>query len=461
MIENIENTIAAISTPPGRGGISVIRLSGKNAIEIVSKIFKANPRLEQIEPWRVVLGKIIDNDVEIDEVIVIVYKSPNSYTKEDMVEINCHGGVFISQRILELVIKKGARLAQPGEFTFRAFLNGRIDLSQAEAVADLIYAQTEASRQASFSQLEGNLSKKIMEISNRLVDFCSLLELELDFPEEDVEFVDRKEIVERLKNGQKELENLISTYQIGRVAREGVKLVITGRPNVGKSSLLNMLIKEERAIVTEIPGTTRDTLEVHLDIKGILFRVFDTAGIKETLDRIEQEGIRRARKHLESSDIIIHVFDGSEKLDNEDYDIINVIQRLKPMMLLRAINKSDLPQQIEKEKIGGNKFPLLSISAVKGDGIDKLENELYQSVVRDDDNIFSEKGLVTNVRHWEALTKAMDSLKKATQEAEKKMSSEFIALYLRDALNYLGQITGKVTSEDVLNNIFSKFCIGK
>ena len=461
MIENIENTIVAISTPPGRGGISIIRLSGKQAIEIVSKIFKAKQKLEHVEPWRAILGKIIDNDAEIDEVIVIVYKSPNSYTKEDMVEINCHGGIFVSQRILEIAINNGARLAQPGEFTFRAFLNGRIDLSQAEAVADLIHAQTEASRQASYSQLEGNLSQKIMEFSNRLVDYCSLLELELDFSEEDVEFVDRVEFVEQLKDGQKELENLISTYQIGRVAREGVKLVITGRPNVGKSSLLNMLIKEERAIVTEIPGTTRDTLEVQLDINGILFRVFDTAGIKDSADRIEQEGIRHTKKHLESADIIIHVFDGSEMLDNEDYEIISAIQRLRPVTLLRVSNKSDLPQKIEKERIASNNLPLLNISAVKGDGVDKLEKELYQSVVKDDNNIFSEKVLVTNVRHWEALTKAREGLTRAIEETGKKVSSEFIALYLRDALNYLGQITGKVTSEDILNNIFSKFCIGK
>lgn len=461
MIENIENTIVAISTPPGRGGIAIIRLSGNQAIEIVSKIFKSIKNLNNIEPWRAVLGKIVDHDAEIDEVIVIIYKAPNSYTKEDMVEINCHGGMYVSQRILELVINNGARLAQPGEFTFRAFLNGRIDLSQAEAVADLIHAQTEASLRSSYLQLEGKLSQKITEISNRLVDFCSLLELELDFAEEDVEFVDRNKFVKQLIAGQQELENLISTYKMGRIAREGVKLVIAGRPNVGKSSLLNMLIKEERAIVTEIPGTTRDPLEVQLDIKGILFRVFDTAGIKNSVDRIEQEGIRRAKKHLESADIIIHVFDGSQLLENEDYEIMKAIQELKQLMVLRVINKSDLMQKIEKEKINGNNIPLLNISALKGDGIDTLQNLLYQGVVEDSNNIFSEQVLVTNIRHWEALTKALESLKRATDEAGKVVSSEFIALFLRDALNFLGQITGRVTSEDILNNIFSKFCIGK
>ncbi len=461
MIENIENTIVAISTPPGKGGIAIIRLSGKESVEIVSKIFRGKHDLRNVEPGKAVFGKIVDDDIEIDEVIVIVYKAPNSYTKEDMIEINCHGGMYVSQRILEVAINHGAVLAQPGEFTFRAFLNGRIDLSQAEAVADLIHAQTEASRHVSYSQLEGKLSTKITDMRNNLVDYSSLIELELDFSEEDVEFVDRSDFILKLKEGQKELENLISTYQIGRIAREGIKLVIVGRPNVGKSSLLNALIREERAIVTEVPGTTRDSLEVQLDIKGILFRVFDTAGIKVSDDRVEQEGINRARRHLESADVILHVFDGSQILENEDYDIINSIQKLNNTSIIRIINKSDLTQKIEKKKIQSNGIPLLTISATKGDGISSLEKQLYRCVVNDDGKIFSEEIIVTNMRHWEALNKALESLKKATEETEKRVSSEFISLYLRDALDYLGQITGKVTREDILNNIFSKFCIGK
>ena len=461
MIENNENTIVAISTPLGKGGIAIIRLSGKQSVEIVGKIFRAKKRLENIEPWKAVLGKIVYDNVTIDEVVVVIYKAPNSYTKEDIVEINCHGGIYVSQRILELAIKNGARLAQPGEFTFRAFLNGRIDLSQAEAVADLIQAQTQAGLQASYSQLEGNLSGKILKISNQLVDFCSLLELELDFSDEDVEFIDRAEFVKQLRTGLQELEELISTYKIGRIAREGVKLVIAGKPNVGKSSLLNKLTREERAIVTEIPGTTRDPLEVQLDLNGILFRVFDTAGIKESIDRIEQEGIRRAEKHLESADIVIHLFDGSQLLVKEDYELIKKIQKMKPGKLLRVVNKSDLQQQIETEKIISNEISVLGISAINGNGIDRLERELFQSVVENGNNIFSEKVLVTNARHWEALTNALENMQKAIVETEKGVSSEFIALYLRDALNYLGQITGKVTSEDILNNIFSKFCIGK
>ncbi len=459
MIENIENTIVAISTPPGKGGIAIIRLSGKQSLEIIHRIFKTKKKIEHLEPWRAIPGKIVDKNLEIDDVIVLFFKSPKSYTKEDVVEINCHGGLFVSQRILELIIKNGARLAQPGEFTFRAFLNGRIDLSQAEAVADLIHAQTEASRQASLAQLEGSLSYKIKEINTRLLDFCSLLELELDFSDEDVEFVNRDEFVSQLHVEEKSLQNLIATYQFGRLAREGVKLVISGRPNVGKSSLLNKLVKEDRAIVTEIPGTTRDPLEVQLDIHGILFRVFDTAGIKKTEDRIEQEGIKRARKHLESADIIVHVFDGSERLQQEDYEIMDVIQNSKQSKVLRIINKYDLHQQIEN--IENSQIPVLNVSATQGDGIDVLENELYKNVIDADSSIFSEKVVVTNVRHWEVLTNALESLKQAIHEAKKGASSEFIALYLRDALNQLGQITGKVTSEDILNRVFSKFCIGK
>jgi len=461
MIENIENTIVAISTPPGKGGISVIRLSGKNSIDIVSKIFKGQKDIKNATPWKAVFGKIVDNEIEIDEVIAIVYKNPNSYTKEDMVEINCHGGRYISQKILEIVIQNGAQLAQPGEFTFRAFINGRIDLSQAESVADLINAQTEASRRASYFQLEGKLSTKITDVRNRLIDYCSLLELELDFPEEDIEFVDRTDFILKLKKGKEELENLISTYQIGRIAREGVKLVIVGRPNTGKSSLLNALIREDRAIVTDIPGTTRDSLEVQLDIKGILFRVFDTAGLKKANNIIEQEGIRRSRGHIESADIIVHVFDGSQIIRNGDYEIIDMIEQLNNRKVIRVINKIDLTQRIEKEKINFNKNPLLSISAMYGDGIDLLEEQLYKSVLNDKGNIFSDEVIVTNVRHWQILKKTLESLNKAIKETEKGISSEFVALYIRDALDYLAQITGKVTSEDILNNIFSNFCIGK
>jgi tRNA modification GTPase len=298
-------------------------------------------------------------------------------------------------------------------------------------------------------------------MSNRLIDFASLLELELDFSEEDVEFVDRSDFINQLKSAKKELEKIIATYQIGRMAREGVKLVIVGKPNVGKSSLLNALVKEERAIVTDVPGTTRDPLEVQLDIKGVWFRIFDTAGIKESDDRIEQEGIKRARRHLESADIIVHVFDGTLALEKEDHDIIDAIRRLDRSRVVRVINKSDLSQNIERENLNEESVALLSLSAVTGEGIESLEDEIYRGVLNDDTKVFSDEIMVTNVRHWEALKNGVESLSKAIEQAEQGMSSEFISLYLRDALNFLGQITGKVTSEDILNNIFSRFCIGK
>jgi len=461
MIKDIEDTIVAISTPPGYGGIAIIRLSGNRAVEISDKIFRAAISLADARPWRAILGKIVDGTIEIDEVVAILYRKPNSYTREDMVEINCHGGRYVSQRIVELAIKNGARLAEPGEFTFRAFLNGRIDLSQAEAVADLIHAQTEASLLASYSQLKGNLSQRIQGIKDQLVNYCSLLELELDFAEEDVEFVERADFVKRLEKTQRELDDLMASYKMGRLAREGVKLVIAGKPNVGKSSLLNRLAREERAIVTEIPGTTRDPLEVQLDINGVLFRVFDTAGIKDSEDVIEKEGIRRARSHLNSADIIVHVFDGSQKLGEEDYEIMRLIKTITHATVIRAVNKIDLPQQIQRKQLDEDSILLCDISATRGDGIDQLERACFDAVIGEDGRALAERALVTNIRHWEALSQAKQAIGTAIQEASRDASPEFIVIYLRDALNYLGQIIGSVTSEDILNNIFSKFCIGK
>lgn len=456
----LENTIVAISTPPGQGAMSIIRLSGNQSINIVKKIFKSKRDLEKIAPWHAVLGKIYDGSTEVDEVVVIKFMSPKSYTKENMVEVTCHGGMYVRQRIIELIIENGARVAQPGEFTLRAFLNGRLDLSQAEAIADLIQAQTESSLQTSLNQLQGKLAERIREIRDLLLDSCSLLELELDFADENLEFVNRQDFIKQLKKIQNELDDLISTYRIGRIAREGVKLVIVGKPNVGKSSLLNVLSKEERAIVTEIPGTTRDALEVRLDLQGILFRMFDTAGIAATNNPIEQEGVRRAEKHLFSADIVVHLFDGSQPLDEEDYSIMKKINALKNKNIIRVINKSDLQENINKYELFANSIKILSISALKNIGIKELEKEII-GLVTDNDKIFSDETMITNARHWEALKGASSSLNETKQEAEKGVSSEFISVYLRDALDSLGQIIGTVTSEDILNNIFSKFCIGK
>lgn len=462
MINGIEDTIAAIATPPGKGGIAIIRLSGSEATAITNKFFNCGIKLEAAEPRRAMFGKVVDEkDLAIDEAIAIFYKSPNSYTKENLVEINCHGGIYLGQKVLELAIQNGARLAKPGEFTLRAFLNGRIDLLQAEAVADLIQARNGASVRASYVQLNGKLSQKINEISSLLLDYCSLLELELDFSEEDVEFVSRLDFINKVAAIKRELERLIVTYQIGRIAREGVKLVITGKPNVGKSSLLNALVMEERAIVTEIPGTTRDALEVQLDIQGFIFRIIDTAGIKESTDKIEQEGIKRAQKHLDSADVILHVFDGSIPIENEDKIIMDQLSKQSDAKIIRIINKNDLAQKIELKDIEHDGIPVISISARHNRGIETLERQLHNQVLNFDEKIFNDETVVTNMRHWEALDRARENLNSALKEAEGGVSSEFISLYLRDALDCLGQITGKVTSDDILNNIFSKFCIGK
>jgi tRNA modification GTPase len=456
----LDDTIGAISTPPGHGAIAIIRMSGAKSFEIAKDVFISGEKFEKLASWQAVFGKIYDGKEEIDEVILIKFKSPNSYTKENMVEINCHGGSYISRRILELLLDKGARLASPGEFTLRAFLNGRMDLSRAEAVSDLIQAQTELSLQAALNQLDGKLSRRIKEIRDEIVDSTSLLELELDFSEEDLEFVNKQELIEKIQKINEEISELISTFRVGRIAREGVKMVITGKPNVGKSSLLNRLLKEERAIVTDVPGTTRDALEVHLDITGVLFRVVDTAGLIHTDDPVEKEGVRRAEQHLRTADIIIHLFDGSGGLDENDRKIMDKIENLSGANVVRVVNKADREQILNISGLCQNSGSILSISALVGSGIKQLEKRLYKIVFSNGDNI-QQQAMITNVRHYDSLKKARANLTHVVDEINKGASSEFIAVYLRDAIDNLGQIVGDVSSEDVLNNIFSKFCIGK
>lgn len=461
MISFDEQTIAAISTPPGHGGIAIVRMSGPEAIQIADKVFRGKSSVHEIEPWKAMLGKIHDGDAVLDEVVLIIYKAPYSYTKEDVVEISCHGGVYVSKRILELLLKHGARIANPGEFSFRAFMNGRLDLSQVEAVGTLIQSKTESSMQASVRQLEGSLSSLIQEIRTELMDSCSLLELELDFPEEDVEFVNRQDFIELILKIEQKIQNLIHTYKYGRIAREGVKAVIVGKPNVGKSSLLNKLLKEDRAIVTELPGTTRDVLEVQLDLNGILFRIFDTAGIAETENLVEKEGISRAKKVLESADIILHVCDASNDLNEKDFEIVNHLNNLSEKKIIRIFNKYDLVEKTDHEELNDDSICTVKISAKTGFGIDALESELSDSVIFDKENMLNEEIIITEVRHLEQLKATFASLQRAKEQAQQNVSSEFIALYLREALDHLGEITGVVSSEDILNNIFSRFCIGK
>ena len=447
----------------------MVRVSGSNAIAIVDKVFRGNVKLPEAESHKALLGKIeqpLENDSGfLDEALVTVFRAPNSYTAEDVVEISCHGGHFLTQRILELMVENGARLAEPGEFTQRAFLSGRLDLSQAEAVADIIRAKTDLSLKAALSQFQGVLSKRVKEMRADLIEVCSLLELELDFAEEDVEFANKDEVLNRLSETIQNIENFLETYKRGKILREGAKLVIAGKPNVGKSSLLNALLKEERAIVTETPGTTRDVLEEQLDIRGVLFRVVDTAGVCVTKDKVEKIGVERSLEQIKEADILLFLFDGSSPLDQQDVELIkHVLSQRKnneQSGLVAAINKIDLKKMFSieqvKELLGIDE--VLEISAKEHLGFKELEIVFLNQTVGKE--ALNGEPIVTNIRQKQALGAAIDSLRAAQTSLKRGLSSEFVAVDLRQGLDRLGEIIGEVTTEDILGNIFSKFCIGK
>ncbi len=463
-----EDTIAAIATPAGMGGIHVLRISGEKAFDVLRPIFISKEGKESFESWRAYYGMIKDGEVDIDEVIVTIFKRPYSYTCEDMVEISCHGGPYVTRRILSLLLTQGARLAEPGEFTKRAFLNGRIDLSQAEAVAQLIQARTEASLQISLEQLRGRLYRKIEQIRNEIIEVCSILEIELDFSEEDLEFISREKLIQQLESLQFEIQQLIHSFEQGKVIREGVKLVILGRTNVGKSSLLNALLKEDRAIVTEIPGTTRDSIEEQLTIQGVLFRVVDTAGFAVTNDVVEQQGILRTKQHTETADFIIHVFDASTDLQVEDIDIMHhLLEQKHPgkTKIIAVVNKIDLDVKLNVEELEYHRLgiPIIHTSAMNMTGVQELEQQLYRGVSgaerMPDDR--SASLIITKMRHANALEMTVKDIDRAIAAAKESRSSEFISMDLRSALDHLGEITGVVSSEDILKQIFENFCIGK
>ncbi len=474
---DLDDTIAAISTPPGSGGIAVIRISGKRALEIADGMFQGKTRLSQAASHKACLGRIVsqegsDSDSAagsnhtLDEAVVTVFRAPHSYTTEDVVEISCHGGQFLSHRILELVLTRGARLAQPGEFTQRAFLNGRLDLSQAEAVADLISARTEASLHAALSQYQGALSAKVHKMRQDLLDICSLLELELDFAEEDVEFASRAEVAQRLQDIRQQIDSFLATYARGKILREGARLVILGKPNVGKSSLLNALLKEDRAIVTEIPGTTRDVLEEQLDINGVYFRVIDTAGIRQTTDIVEHEGVQRSYRQIKDADIVLVLFDASGPLDEDDRQLVQEIKKAVKVTgkstVISVLNKCDLNQVATKETLDAI-FPgqlTLEISAKELTGFDNLERALVQAAIGRE-CISAAEPMLSNLRQKQALQSALDALDRTRASLQDGLSGEFVAVDLREALSKLGEIIGEVTTEDILGNIFSRFCIGK
>lgn len=457
---DLEDTIAAISTPLGQGGIGIVRLSGKDAIFIADSVFLSpkNKRLSMIPSHSFIYGFIIDpfNGEKIDEVLISVMKAPRTYTRQDVVEINCHGGNVPLKKILQLLLKMGARLAEPGEFTKRAFLNGRIDLSQAEAVIDVIRAKTEEAERIAFQQLEGKLSDKIKRISDRLTDLCAYIEASIDFPEEEIDILPRDEFLHSLYDIEKELKRLSDSYEEGRLFREGISAAIVGKPNVGKSSLLNVLLQKDRAIVTEIPGTTRDIVEDFINIKGLPLRIMDTAGIRETHDLAEFEGVKRSLKAIEGADIIISVFDGSRPLDEADEEVYLKVQNKKTIFV---INKSDIESsEFNYDLFEGKK--IIKISALREEGIDELKEAIYKECLLKEMPTDKENVIVSNIRHKQLIDEALVSIKKAIL-ALQESPLEIVAIYLRESLENIGQITGVVTTEDILNKIFSEFCIGK
>lgn len=457
----LNDTIAAISTPLGEGGIGIVRLSGKKAINIADKIFKGKEKVSNFKSHTLHYGKIVaPHTLEvIDSVLLSVMHAPKTYTREDIVEINAHGGIIPLNRILEVVLSLGARLAEPGEFTKRAFLNGRIDLSQAEAVVDLIRAKTNLSAKFALSQLHGRLYKEISNLRQKTLSLLVELEASIDFYEEDIELVSIDEIFDKLNEIKKKIEELIENAKYGKILQQGVITTIIGRPNVGKSSLLNALVGQPKAIVTHIPGTTRDAIEEMIDIEGIPLKVVDTAGLRHTVDIVEEEGVRRAREALNSADLVIFVMDGSEEITIDDIKIMN---ELKDKEAILIINKVDLPQLITINKIKNYipDKPIIHISATYGIGLNELKKTIKE-IFFAGKILSTDELIITNLRHKEALKSSLKNINTAINAIENNLSFEFIALDLRELLDNLGLIVGKTVTEDILDEIFSKFCIGK
>jgi tRNA modification GTPase len=452
---NQEETIVALATPSGIGAIGVIRLSGPEAIIIANRVFNGKDLTKQAS-HTIHFGSIADGDIILDEVLISLFMSPRSYTRENVVEISCHGSNFIIESIIKLLMKHGARSAKAGEFTLRAFLNGQMDLSQAEAVADLIASNSKASQQIALQQLRGGFSSQLQTLRSQLVQFASLIELELDFAEEDVEFANRDQLKKLIYEIAQVITALIQSFELGNAIKMGINTVIAGRPNAGKSTLLNALLNEERAIVSHIPGTTRDTIEEVLNIQGINFRLTDTAGIREATDAIEKIGVERTMEKISKSALLIYVFDAEQITIEELNNDIESFQKPGIAMLLVA-NKIDLlsPEQISA--LPHTQSAIL-VSAKEKRHIDELKHKIYNVAVKD--NLTGHETLVTNIRHLEALQKTEEALSRVLAGID-TVTSDFLSMDIKQALHYLGEITGAVTTDDLLENIFSKFCIGK
>ncbi len=462
------DSIVALATPSGAGAISIIRVSGPDAIEIGASVFKSikNKDLKLQKTHTLHLGHIIDEGKTLDEVLISIFKGPNSYTGENTIEISCHGSTYIQQQIIQLLLRKGCRMADAGEFTLRAFLNGKLDLSQAEAVADLISSDNEASHQIAIQQMRGGFSNEIVKLREELLNFASLIELELDFAEEDVEFADRTQFHELVNRIEFVLKRLIDSFAVGNVIKNGIPVAIVGEPNVGKSTLLNALLNEERAIVSDIAGTTRDTIEDELVIGGIGFRFIDTAGIRETKDVVESIGIQKTFEKIEQAQVVLYLFESLKfKVSGSEYitEIEKVKNKypLKPLVIV--INKSDLISSEETESLLVQLETLnlkqILISAKQKTGIDELKNTLLSFV--NTGALRNNETIVTNTRHYDSLLKALDEIQKVKFGLESNLSSDLMALDIKEALYHFGLITGQVTNDELLGNIFANFCIGK
>lgn len=460
-----QETIVALATPSGAGAIAIIRLSGKDAIAIAAEVFQSvsGKDITKQKTHTIHLGHIVDNGKIYDQVLLSIFKGPNSYTGENVIEISCHGSTFIQQQIIQLLLRKGAKMAQAGEFTLRAFLNGKLDLSQAEAVADLIASDNEASHQIAMQQMRGGFSNEIAKLRGELLNFASLIELELDFAEEDVEFADRTQFHELLERIEFVLKRLIDSFAVGNVIKNGIPVAIVGEPNVGKSTLLNALLNEERAIVSDIAGTTRDTIEDELVINGIGFRFIDTAGIRETKDVVESIGIQKTFEKIEQAQVVLYLVDSLQcsvsSLNRLNIEIEKIKNKfpLKPVVVVA--NKSDLLSAEQKNTIQATIDDILFLSAKQTDGIDELKNMLLSFV--NTGALRNNETIVTNTRHYDSLLKALEEVQKVKWGLDSGISSDLMAIDIRSALYFFGEITGEVTNDELLGNIFANFCIGK
>ncbi|PZO28346.1 MAG: tRNA uridine-5-carboxymethylaminomethyl(34) synthesis GTPase MnmE [Flavobacteriaceae bacterium] len=468
-----QDTIVALATPSGAGAIAIIRVSGKDALTIAASVFESvsGKDLLKQKTHTIHLGHIIDGAKVYDQVLLSIFKGPNSYTGENVVEISCHGSTYIQQQIIQLLLRKGCKMAEPGEFTLRAFINGKLDLSQAEAVADLIASENEASHQIAMQQMRGGFSNEIAKLREELLNFASLIELELDFAEEDVEFADRTQFYDLLERIEFVLKRLIDSFAVGNVIKNGIPVAIVGEPNVGKSTLLNALLNEERAIVSEIAGTTRDTIEDELVINGISFRFIDTAGIRETKDVVESIGIKKTFEKIEQAQVIVYLLDSSgildfrfqtsdsSKLDNVKIEVEKIRNQfpLKPLIIIG--NKADTLTESQIQNLKSEIPEILLISAKENTNIEALKEQLLSFV--NTGALRNNETIVTNTRHYDSLLKALEEIQKVKFGLQSSISSDLMAIDIRQALYYFGEITGQVTNDELLGNIFANFCIGK